>query len=77
MCCNLIRQNSSLRLYFLLGSFVTSNEMNGMVAFTLMKSELKAEEKIVFWVTLLKLTGGIFFQQSITVESRDSWVIMV
>lgn len=48
-----------------------------MVAFTLMKSELKAEEKIVFWVTLLKLTGGIFFQQSITVESRDSWVIMV
>lgn len=42
----LIRLNSSLRLQFLSGSLVTSNEMNGMVAFTLMGSEFKAEEKL-------------------------------
>lgn len=41
-----VRLDSLLSLYFLSGSLVTSNEMSGMAAFTLMKREFKSEEKI-------------------------------
>lgn len=61
LCAATYRLNSSLRLYFLLGSLVTSNEMNGMVAFTLMKSELKAEEKLYLGSLYWNLLEVYFF----------------